>query len=55
VVVDLNGDGAQVQVDDPAILLRVAGDGRTLGERVRLRVIAADVVERTVTVDLLSG
>ena len=53
VVVDLDDRGAQLQLEDPAVLLRVAGDGRQLGERVRLRVRAADPVARRVDVDVL--
>ena len=55
VVVDLDDRGAQLQLDDPAVLLRVADDGRHLGERVRLRVLGADPAARQVQVDVLGS
>ena len=53
VVVDLDDRGAQLQIDDPAVLLRVPGEGRSLGERVSLRVVGSDPVARRVDVDVL--
>lgn len=53
-VVDLNGEGATVVVDDPAVRARCTGDGMRLGTRVRVRLTRSDPVSRTVRFELVT-
>jgi VacB/RNase II family 3'-5' exoribonuclease len=48
VVIDVEGDTATVSLDDPAVLARCRGAHLPLGERVRARLVQADVATRTV-------
>jgi exoribonuclease R len=48
VVVQRRGDAYAVQLADPPVRARAAGDGLELGERVRLRLAEADPATRTV-------
>ena len=54
VVVKVHGEGARVQLRDPAVVADVGGEAPALGSTVRLRVAAADVAARTVGFDVLS-
>lgn len=54
VVVKVHGEGARVQVRDPAVVADVHGDDLVLGAEVRLRVAGADVSSRTVTFDVIA-
>lgn len=47
-VVELNGEGATVVVDDPAVRAKCLGTGFQLGTRVRVRLVQADPVSRKV-------
>ena len=53
VVVKAHGEGAQVQVRDPAVVADVGGGTLALGATVRLRVAAADVAARSVGFDVV--
>ena len=57
VVVDVSDGGRRgvVQTTDPAVLARVDGVDVPLGERVRVRVVRADVPERTVRFELVAA
>jgi exoribonuclease R len=48
VEVDEDGGGGTVQLEEPAVTARCAGDGLPLGERVEVRLELADVAERQV-------
>jgi exoribonuclease R len=47
-VVELNGEGATVVLDDPAVRAKCIGGGFELGTRIRVRLIDADPVSRKV-------
>ena len=48
VEVDRDGDGAVVQLTDPAVTARTTGERLPLGERIRVRLEVADVAKRLV-------
>lgn len=52
VVVDVSSDGGVVQLREPAVRARCAGDGLPLGQRVEVRLTEADPQRRTVLFEL---
>ncbi|MEV8337877.1 RNB domain-containing ribonuclease [Leucobacter sp. NPDC077196] len=48
IVVEVRGERARVQLDDPAVTAQVAAAGYTAGTRVDVRVVAADVASGTI-------
>ena len=48
VVVEVRGERARVQLDDPAFTAQVSAAGFTAGTRVRVRVVSADITTGTV-------
>lgn len=55
VVVDLEDRGANLQIAEPAILVRIDGRGRSLGEQLLIRVVGADESRRSVHVEVVEG
>ena len=51
VVVEVRGERARVQLDDPAVTAQVSASGFTAGTRVDVRVAAADVASGTVQLE----
>ncbi|MEJ6488983.1 RNB domain-containing ribonuclease [Leucobacter sp. USCH14] len=55
IVVEVRGDRARVQLDDPAVTAQVAAAGCTAGTRVNVRVVAADVASGSVELVPVTG
>jgi exoribonuclease R len=54
-VTDVDDRGAMIQLSDPAVLARMPGEGRTLGESLSVRLVSADPAARKVVFEAAPG